>query len=453
VKILHVSFTYYPDAVGGTEIYVKQLAACLAERGVTSAIAANGKCDAAYEHAGVAVHRMAVPPEDEIDKLYRAGNLNVVERFAQILAAEKPEVLHLHAFIREITGALIIEAKHRDIPIVYTYHTPTATCMRGTLLRWGDEVCDGKMEQEDCAACFLHGLGMNRWMSRAVAQAPAPLVNLGDRGLLPRRAATALRTCSVAAARHAAFRAMVADVNRIVAVAGWVRDLLIANGVQEDKISLCRHGVENRRRVSCWPARTCDGLKVVFLGRLTEAKGAHILMQAIRRAPELRLTLDLYGVVQDKAAEAYLKQLLRIARGDSRIRFHGAVASEQVPEVLRRADVLAVPSLWLETGPLVVLEAFAAGVPVMASDRGGMRELIDDEVNGWLVQAGSVNAWTQALRRLCADPEQATRVRGNIVPPRAMTVVAQEMLEIYRDVMAARPPKRESRLLTVKHAD
>ncbi|MDP9171223.1 MAG: glycosyltransferase, partial [Acidobacteriota bacterium] len=103
----------------------------------------------------------------------------------------------------------------------------------------------------------------------------------------------------------------------------------------------------------------------------------------------------------------------------------------------REYDLLAVPSQWLETGPLVVLEAFAAGTPVLGSDLGGIAELVRDGVDGVLVKpAGSVAAWAQAMRRLCGQPELLIRLRAGIRPPRHTREVALEMMPVYRNALA-----------------
>ena len=435
MKILHVPFTYYPDAVGGTEVYVKQLTGELVAKGIQCAIAAPGRIDDSYTVEGVAVHRMALPAEIYIDEAADRGELRVGERFAQILACERPDLLHLHAFTRATSTQLLAEAGRCGIPGIFTYHTPTATCMRGTLMRWGERVCDGKMDARACSACMLEGLGLSRTISILLAGAAPGIAGIA--GWLPGRLSTAMRIPGRVAANHEAFRVLAGQVERIVAVASWVRDLLLRNGVPAHKIALCRHGVDAGSPGAGRPDFS-GALRMLFLGRLTETKGVHILIEAIRRAPELHLMLNVYGVVQDHQGSAYRDRLLQLAGGDPRIHFHHAAAREALPALLRQTHVLTVPSQWMETGPLVVLEAFAAGVPVIASRLGGMRELIDDGVNGWLVDPESPSAWTEALRALCTHPERIRRARQNIAAPRRMTEVAAEMIELYESMLQAR---------------
>jgi len=83
----------------------------------------------------------------------------------------------------------------------------------------------------------------------------------------------------------------------------------------------------------------------------------------------------------------------------------------------------------------VVLEAFAAGVPVLGSRLGGIAELVREDVDGILVEPASVAAWTAALQALAADPERCMRLRGGIRPPRTMTTVAAEMAALYQRLL------------------
>ena len=101
-------------------------------------------------------------------------------------------------------------------------------------------------------------------------------------------------------------------------------------------------------------------------------------------------------------------------------------------------DVLAVPSLGLETGPLVVLEAFAAGVPVLGSNLGGIAELVRPNQGGRLLPAGDVDAWRRAILELARS--RSRHDLGDVPIPRSMEHVADDMNALYHAVVSdARP--------------
>src|SRR4029078_9095541 len=98
--------------------------------------------------------------------------------------------------------------------------------------------------------------------------------------------------------------------------------------------------------------------------------------------------------------------------------------------------LLAIPSQGMETGPLVLLESFAAGVPVIASNLGGIAERVRDRRDGWLVKCDDVGEWSAALERLANDRALVDSLRENIQEIRTMETVASEMARNYREVLS-----------------
>jgi glycosyltransferase involved in cell wall biosynthesis len=98
-------------------------------------------------------------------------------------------------------------------------------------------------------------------------------------------------------------------------------------------------------------------------------------------------------------------------------------------------DLVAIPSRLLETGPLVALEAFAAGVPVLGADLGGIAELVRSGIDGFLVPPDDAAAWAAAIARFAKDPHLVREMRAKIAPPRSMEAVVEEMSKVYSAVV------------------
>jgi glycosyltransferase involved in cell wall biosynthesis len=238
--------------------------------------------------------------------------------------------------------------------------------------------------------------------------------------------------------RHSAIRALFRESGEIVAVCEWVRELLLRNGVPPEKITLCRQGLAYPMVAvkAVRPRSAGSPVRLVFLGRLDAVKGLGVLAEALRLAPGLHVTLDIFTVVQDGALQTE-SRLLTMLRADSRIRIFPAVAPADVAARVAEYDAVIVPSQGLETGPLVVYEAFGAAVPVVGSNLGGIAELVQDEKNGLLVEASSRPAWAGAIRRLVEDWALLPKLRQGIAPVRTMREVAADMLPVYE--RAVRP--------------
>jgi glycosyltransferase involved in cell wall biosynthesis len=179
-------------------------------------------------------------------------------------------------------------------------------------------------------------------------------------------------------------------------------------------------------------------LRIAFLGRLDPTKGPDLLIKAMRNLSCLPLELHLYGISQGENGQAYLRRLQTLASGDARIQFFPAVPGEQVIPLLQRYHLLAVPSRWLETGPLVVLEAFAAGIPVIGSRLGGIAELVQHGVDGLLVDTDSIRNWTEILAQLANEEGLYRRLRINVRPPRRIKDVANDMSVLYSTLLGGK---------------
>ena len=171
------------------------------------------------------------------------------------------------------------------------------------------------------------------------------------------------------------------------------RTLVIHNGVDTDRFRP--------------PARPLDQgpLMLVVVANLIPQKGVDVLLRAAARLP-----LDVWQlrVVGDGPEEQGLRRLageLGIAR---RVEFTGL--RDDVPDLLRDADIAVHPARWQEALGNTVLEAMATGLPVVASGTGGIPELLEDGVDGLLVPPGDQAALTGALERLVFDPALRARL-------------------------------------------
>jgi glycosyltransferase involved in cell wall biosynthesis len=143
--------------------------------------------------------------------------------------------------------------------------------------------------------------------------------------------------------------------------------------------------------------------QVAYIGRLASEKGVRVLLEAWRlaRIEDCEL-LVVGGGPEREALEA-----MRVPG----VRFTGPVEHEAVLETLRSVRALVFPSLWFEGEPMIVVEALAAGTPVLASDVGGIPELLGHGSAGWLTKAGDVDAWRTSLGDLLSNDDVDARSR------------------------------------------
>lgn len=438
--IVHVPFGYLPDTLGGTETYVAGLIRELASLSISSAVMAAGE-RANYIWESTRVVRLPPSPGLSREALYGEGDAEAAVQFGVALDSIKPQLVHFHAFTSGASLLAMKESAKRGIPLVMTYHTPTVTCVRGTMLHWGRTPCDGRMTVKRCASCTLQGHGLPQWLSVTVAQLPLSVSKFFARNGQS-RAATVLGMLWLTSIRHQAVRSAFSLCHYVVSPCNWVSAVLRGNGVPATKIVLSRQGM-SRSETALSPEvnasdrltrgvtqpNTWAPLRLIFLGRIHPTKGLHTLLEAMALRPELAVSLSIYSA--KNAGDAYYQKISALAERDARVSIRAALPNADVVSTMRDYDIAVVPSEWLETGPLVVYEAFAAGLPVLGSDLGGIAELVDDGRTGRLVPPGNVSVWASAIAEIADNRTLLTNWQQNLPPPRTMREVAEDMRTVY----------------------
>ena len=402
-----------------------------------------GTSTTAYLHDDVPVFRFATERGADLDRAYGAPDPRAAQSFRALIARLRPRIVHLHAHTAAVSVRLVDAAHAAGAKVVLTYHTPTVSCARGTMMWMGRAPCDGKLDRRRCTRCALAQHGVPPLLRDAIARTPqASAMPWVGRGLAG-GAFTALRLSSLIGAGHRRF-----------ARAGATRST--ASSRPAAGSARCCGGTACRKKSSSYAGKGCAEhpgtagfaairsrnagtaagvLRLGYFGRLDPTKGVDIVVDALRRVPNAAVRFEIYGIRQP-GCEAYAAKLERAAAKDPRIVFLPALPPDAVGEAMRRCDLVVVPSRWLETGPLVVLEAFAAGTPVLGARLGGIAELVSDQVDGLLIPPEDPGAWASAIAALAATPERVARLRAGIRPPRTMDDVARDMAELYQTLLA-----------------
>jgi glycosyltransferase involved in cell wall biosynthesis len=142
-------------------------------------------------------------------------------------------------------------------------------------------------------------------------------------------------------------------------------------------------------------------LRLLYLGRLERIKGVDILCAAFERCvarfPDLHLDIVGWGTLENVLLQRY--------GNHPQITFYGPLFGESKSRMLETSDVLVVPSVWPETFAIVIVEAYARGVPVIATHSGGIPELVEEGQTGFLVPPGDITALAEAICRVAANPD------------------------------------------------
>lgn len=272
------------------------------------------------------------------------------------IRSSRPAIVHAHNLFPALSPAVLRVANDRAATIL-TLHNYRLLCLPGTFLRDG-RVC------EDC-------LGRLPWPGVVHGCYQG---SVGASGVL----ATSLQL-------HQAIGSF-RGVHLYVAISRFVRRKHVEAGMAPDRVAVKPHFAWSSAR------REGPGDYFLYLGRLSAEKGVATLLEAWRR---IKAKLVIVG---DGPDAARLRSL-----APSNAEFRGPVAPGLVPDLLSRSRALVVPSLSHEGAGKAVLEAYAAGVPVLASRAGGLPEVVQDGITGLLLPPGDASALGEAVDRLLDD--------------------------------------------------
>ena len=279
---------------------------------------------------------------------------------AALIAEARPDVIHVHNTFPLISPSLYWAAHRHGIPVVQTLHNFRLLCPQAMFLRDG-KVC------EDC-------LGHVPW--RAVKHA----CYRESRGQ-----SAALGSMLVI---HRMLGSWQSKVARYIALNEFCKNKFIEGGLPADRIAVKPNFVDFEAPL----ARPRTGF--LFVGRLSPEKGVDVLARAASEISGLQLRV---------AGTGPAEYALNGVPGVERL---GALAEARVREEMSGAIALVLPSIWYENFPRTLVEAFACGLPVIASRIGALAELVEDGVTGLLFTSGDAPDLASKIRWALASPDK-----------------------------------------------
>jgi len=370
-----------------------------------------------------------------------------IERIAgDVLDDWRPDVVHVQHLTCLSTG-IPRQAARRGIPVVLTLNDYWLICHRGQLVDLDGRRCAGPFEG-GCARCLPPGVLAGAAAFRAgrlLRSVPLPgataAVGLAARAVGALTPTDRTRAATVARLRH--MQSAVRDVDLFLAPSATITEAFVPFGIPADRLARCNQGIalasfQGGQRSPSGP------LRVGFAGGFLPTKGPHVLLDAIAQMPPGSVVVDLLGSNGAYHGQGGFAESLATRVGGPAIRRLGPVPHERMPAVFKDLDVLVVPSTWIENAPFIIREAFAAGVPVVASDLGGMAEMVRDGIDGLLFTAGDPRALAAALRRLADDRTLLATLRAGIVCPMSIEEDAASLRAVYGQLTSTHTPRASS---------
>jgi len=316
-----------------------------------------------------------------------------IERF-------KPDVAHLHIYYGQFTASILRPLKKARIPIVQTLHEYKLVCPVYTLYRNGAPC-------EDCQ-------GRRFWKAAH---------RRCNRGSIARS------LVSVIESYMSRILGNVEKVDHFIGVSEFLRHKMIQHGLLADKITTVHNFTDCERKP---PAREV-GRHFLYFGRIERLKGVFTLIDAAEHVKEFPLLIVGTGNDQYELADEIERRNL------SHIHLLGFKTGESLEELIRTSICVIAPSEWYEPFGLTVIESFALGRPVIASRIGGLTELIDEGVNGFLFTPGNMRELVERMRWFANNRglaiEMGSAGHSNVQDRFSGANHVEQVVNVYRKVI------------------
>ncbi|WP_207102830.1 glycosyltransferase [Paracoccus shandongensis] len=304
--------------------------------------------------------------------MLRHDGTDWIASLGRLLGSFRPDVVHLHGLDR--IGAEVLAVLRRLAPqarLVLTLHDYQILCPNdGLMLTVPEGARCRKAGQDSCRRCY------------PAMSAAAHLL------------------------RKAHLTALLSMVDIFVAPSRFLADRFVEWGLNAGRMTVLPNQVPAMVHPGRAPRARPD--RFAFFGNISPHKGVLPLLAAARLAGD-RVTLDLHGGL-GHAEEAFRRSFAEALAAAPNASHRGPYAREDLPALMNRADWVVLPSIWWENAPLVLLEARAAGVPVICSGIGGMAELVEHGLTGFHVPPGDDRALAEALCAAAEDPAGHARM-------------------------------------------
>jgi glycosyltransferase involved in cell wall biosynthesis len=302
------------------------------------------------------------------DKLKRAQrvifSLQARSKLRDLLKRARPRIAHAHNVYHHLSPSILPMLRKRGIPVVMTVHDLKLACPAYTMMAAG-KPC------ERCRGGRIHNVAVNRCIKGSLALSSLIMVETFV---------------------HRALRLYDRNVSKFIVPSRFILEKLVEWGWARDRFAYIPNFVDAER----FRPGDAIGERFVYCGRLQELKGVETLVRAAALAG-LPLT-----IVGTGPQEIRLRKLAEHLAAD--IRFLGRRTKDEVAEIVRSARAVVVPSECNENAPLALLEAYAAGRPVIGARMAGIPELVREDETGALFPSRDVEALAAALRRFAELP-------------------------------------------------
>lgn len=355
-KILIISNYYPPNFIGGAEIIAHNQAITLQKYGFATVMAVALDVSGRYSLGetyldkvdGIHVLRIAVPGENFDSRGINFFDPTINTIFEEICELIKPDIAHCHNLIGMSLGIIDVVKKY-GAKVCVTLHDNWGFCYKNTILDNKGELCANVFSCEKCLPALT---------------AEDMYIPIG--------------------VRKSYFRRTLEKVDAFISPSQYLANSYLRAGFNYHKMHVLWNGIDTARFVGVKKISS-EKIRITYVGYFGKHKGIELLIKAVSMLKNKNIEINLIGAGEEQ--DNYKK--LAAENGClHQLRFWGKIANQDIGNAYAETDIYCLPSIWPENQPVSITEAMACGIPVIASDLGGNRELVKDGKTGFLFKAG-----------------------------------------------------------------
>lgn len=324
-------------------------------------------------------------------------------RIEKIIADTKPDIAHAHNIYHQLSPSVLVALKNAHIPTVLTLHDGKLVCANMLFYTQG-QVC------ERCAGRKFYHAVLRKCVKDSYISS---------------------MLCCIEETLHRWTRIYENTVDLFITPSLFLKERIVQHGrLPENRVRVLYNYAETK---NINPDFT-PGSYALFLGKVETFKGIPTLLNAASKVPDLELRIAGRGTYLEAGKQFAEENGLR------KVQFLGFQTGAELERLRREARFVVVPSEWYENCPMVVLEAFSAGKPVIGARIGGIPELVDHGVNGLLYEPGNAEELAACMRRLSEDDDlvrdMGMKARAKAEEKYSLEAYMRSLLGIYQGLLS-----------------
>jgi len=378
-RILIVSQFFPPHSCGGSEIVAYKQAKMLKKMGFDVKILSGRLNNRAERHSIVRkkgefnTTTINLHHKDfEHEVFANIDKSRIHEIFRKELYTTAPDIVHFHN-IYALSIGIIDDCVKMHIPSAVTLHDYWGICFRNLLLDQDDRLCN--RGTRGCLCCKSS-------------------LQLGDKSHIN------------IDKRNSLVMELYNKLDLAISPSKYLAQQFIDRGLSEEKVRVINNGIDLSEFENIKKVRVRK-IRFGYIGQIIKHKGIENLFKGISVLSDKekkKISLTMVGT-GDGLFYDYCKHLARQLKIDRLITFLGKIDNSKIRKIYEKVDMLVVPSIWPENSPVTIMEAFASGTPVLASDIGGIPELVDHSINGLLHKYDDPSSLADNIRKVIKGPE------------------------------------------------